>query len=252
MNPLELREKIIAHLQEYFEAKPYIVAYWLGGSDANNESDEYSDLDLFFCVKDWQEERVLYEAQKVLAILWPLDYVENIEYKNKKASQNFHIAWMPESLLVEVFVLSASEWMQFIRNHPAFKPKVLFDKENIITFRELDGVDLERKILAQLAEQKNLMMESGRAIKYVQRNEYIEATNYYMKYVFLPLVSVLRIKHTPLLHDWLRIHISRHFPKDVVEWLNKLMQFTSGEDILRNIPLAREWFWRVVQELEDK
>jgi hypothetical protein len=142
--------------------------------------------------------------------------------------------------------------MQFIRNHPAFKPKILFDKENIITFCEPDSVDLQNKILAQLTEQKNLMMESGRAIKYIQRNEYIEAMNYYIKYVFLPLVSVLRIKHTPLLHDWLRIHISRHFPKDVVERLNSLMQFTSGEDILRNIPLVREWFWEVVQELERK
>ena len=117
--------------------------------------------------------------------------------------------------------------MQFTYDHPAFKPKVVFDKVNVITFRELDTVDLKRKILIQLAEQKNLMMESGRAIKYIQRQEYIEATNYYIKYVFLPLVSVLRIKHTPLLHDWLRIHISRHFPKDIVVRLDNLMCFAS-------------------------
>lgn len=94
------------------------------------------------------------------------------------------------------------------------------------------------------------MAESSRAIKYIQRNNYIEATNYYIKYVYLPLVSVLRIKHTPLLHDWLRIHISRHFPKDVVLRLEDLMKFQSGEDIMRNIIVAREWFGEVVGELE--
>ena len=69
MNPLELREKIITHLRNHFEPKSYILAYWLGGSDANNESDEYSDLDLFFCVQDGQEEFVLNEAQKSLSDL---------------------------------------------------------------------------------------------------------------------------------------------------------------------------------------
>ncbi len=75
------------------------------------------------------------------------------------------------------------------------------------------------------------MSESSRALKYIQRGEYIEATNYYIKYVYLPLVSVLRIKYTPLLHDWLRIHISRHFPQDVALRLEDLMRFNSLEDL---------------------
>ncbi len=56
MDVFQLRELIITRLQEYFEPKSYILAYWLGGSDANDESDEYSDIDCFFCVKDGQEE----------------------------------------------------------------------------------------------------------------------------------------------------------------------------------------------------
>lgn len=246
----QLREKIILLLQNYFEPKPHIHAYWLWGSDANNESDEYSDLDLFFCVEDGQESDFLSEAQELLTTIWPLDYIENTEFRDKKTGKIFHIKGTPESLLIEVYSLPQSKWMQFIEWHPAFKPKIIFDKGRVITFQPLDEVTLTKNIQAQLAEQKNLMNESGRAIKYIQRNEYIEATNYYIKYVFLPLVSILRIKHTPLLHDWLRIHISHHFPKDVIIKLEGLMHFWSLEDLQKNISKAREWFWEVVKDLE--
>lgn len=59
MNTLKLREKIITLLRENFEQKSHVLAFWLGGSDANDESDEYSDLDLIFCVQDGQEESFL-------------------------------------------------------------------------------------------------------------------------------------------------------------------------------------------------
>ncbi len=69
MNPLQTRQKIISLLAEYFEPKPHVLAYWLGGSDANSESDEYSDLDIFLCVKDGEEKSVLAEAQNILETL---------------------------------------------------------------------------------------------------------------------------------------------------------------------------------------
>lgn len=69
MNTFKSRQDIITLLQTHFFPKPYILAYWLGGSDANNETNEYSDLDCFFCVQDGVEEVVLKEAQQLLTTL---------------------------------------------------------------------------------------------------------------------------------------------------------------------------------------
>ncbi len=250
MDILELRQKIILHLQDYSESDPHVFAYWIGGSDANNESDIYSDLDLCFCVQDGKEDIFLKNTQKRLEILWVLDYVENIDYHEKKMGQTFHISGTPESLLIEIIIVLKSQWMLFTRWHPAFKPKIIFDRAWVITFKEADEIELWKKIQWYLTEQRNLMMESDRASKYARRKEYIETTNYYIKYVFLPLVAVLRVKYTPELYDWLRIHISRHFPQSVVDRLNFLMQFTNCEDILEKIPQARDWFSEIVSELD--
>lgn len=69
MNTSKSRQDIINLLQTHFFPKPHILAYWLGGSDANNETDEYSDIDCFFSVQDGTEEQVLSEARELLASL---------------------------------------------------------------------------------------------------------------------------------------------------------------------------------------
>lgn len=44
------REHIISYLRNHFFGISTIQACWLGGSDANDESDEFSDIDIYLSV----------------------------------------------------------------------------------------------------------------------------------------------------------------------------------------------------------
>lgn len=87
--------------------------------------------------------------------------------------------------------------MMFEEWHPAFKPKILFDKENIIQFKPFKESELQKQTERLLIKQKDLVAWYGRRDVYIRRNNYIEATNYYIKFTFMSLVEVLRIKYTP-------------------------------------------------------
>ena len=243
------REDIIWSLRDYFFGVPYVWACWLGWSDANNESDDFSDIDMYFSVWDENIESFFPEVVDRLTKLWRLDYISEIITEGNQTGQLYHIAGTSDNLLIEAWCIPQSHGMMFEEWHPAFKPKILFDKENIIQFKPFQEAELQKQTERLLIKQKDLVAWYGRRNVYIRRNNYIEATNYYIKFTFMPLVEVLRIKYTPRLLGWWRIHISRHFPQDIVVQLEQLMQFQSVQDIEKNMKIAQEWFWSVVKEI---
>ena len=246
------REDIIWSLKDYFFGISFIWACWLGWSDANNESDDFSDIDMYFSVWDENIESFFPEVVDRLTKLWRLDYISEIITEGNQTGQLYHIAGTSDNLLIEIWCIPQSHGMMFEEWHPAFKPKILFDKENIIQFKPFQEAELQKQTERLLIKQKDLVAWYGRRDVYIRRNNYIEATNYYIKFTFMPLVEVLRIKYTPRLLGWWRIHISRHFPQDIVVQLEQLMQFQSVQDIEKNMKIAQEWFWNVVEEIEAK
>lgn len=244
------RNDIIWSLKDHFLGVSYVWACWLAWSDANSESDDFSDIDLYFIVSDEYIEIFFLAVTNILIKFWVLDYTSEIITEGNQTGQLYHLAGTSDNLLIEVWCIPQSHGMMFEEGHPAFKPKILFDKENIIQFKPFQEAELQKQTKQFLIKQKDLVAWYGRRDAYIQRNNYIEATNYYMKFTFMPLVEVLRIKYTPKLLGWWRIHISKHFPQDVVGRLEHLMQFQSVQDIEENMKIAQEWFWNVVEEIE--
>lgn len=244
------REDVIESLRNYFFDTSSVWACWLGWSDANNESDDFSDIDMYFSAQDENILHIFPLVADVLTNLWRIDYISEILTKGNQIGQLYHIAGTPDNLLIEVWCIPQSHGMIFEDWHPAFKPKILFDKENIIQFQPFQESELQKQTEQLLIKQKDLVAWYGRRDAYIRRNNYIEATNYYIKFTFMPLVEVLRIKHTPRLLGWWRIHISRHFPQDIVVQIEQLMKFQSVQDIERNMRIAQEWFWSLVEEIE--
>jgi hypothetical protein len=129
---------------------------------------------------------------------------------------------------------------------------VLFDKDNIIQYKNVDNIELSQKILKHIKIQKDLVWQSERIQTYINRNNYIEATNYYIKFMYLPLVGILRVKYTPRLYNWWRIHISRHFSPEIVMKLEDLMKLNSIQDIEGNLEKSRRWFIELIAEIESE
>lgn len=245
-----LRQEIIKKISNYFFDKSYIQACWLGGSDANNESDIYSDIDLFLCVDDLEIYNVFNEVLKVLLSIWKIDFESDIKDEWNQKIKFYHIAWTPESLIIDIWLIKKSERIIFEENHPFFKPKIIFDKENIIKFQQINKEELLIKIKDFINEQKDLIWQSVRLKTYINRWNYIEATNYYIKFVYLPLIWLLRVKYTPYLYNWGRIHISRHFPSDVIDKLENLMKIQSLDDLDSNLDICKNWFWEILKEID--
>lgn len=248
----KLRQEIISCLKDYFIKKDYVCAGWLGWSDANNENDDYSDIDFFVCVDDNKINSIFEETRILLQEIGLLDYISAISDNWNKKWQTYHIVWTPASLHIEIWVIKKSVWMTFEEWHPAFKPKIIFDKENIIKFEPINKEKYIKWIQESLQEQKDLMGQYARVEKYIQRGNYIETTNYFIRFIFMPLVEVLRIYHTPLLYDWWRIHISRHLPKDIIVELEQLMKFNSLEDLDNNLKIGQKWFRETIDKIENK
>ncbi len=55
----EIRERIIREISENLNNKTCVHACWLGESDANNEVDSFSDIDLFLCVDDYKIDEII-------------------------------------------------------------------------------------------------------------------------------------------------------------------------------------------------
>jgi len=248
----KLRQSIIKKLSDYFYKKSYISTCWLWGSDANNENDEYSDIDLFFCVDDYKFDEIFIEIKNTLLKIWELDFESDIQIEWKQLIKFFHINWTPESLIIDIWIIKKSDWIIFENWHPYFKPKVLFDKNNIIKFKDINEKELIIKIEKFIKIQKDLVLQSSRIKTYINRRNYIEATNYYIRFMYLPLISILRLKYTPYLYNWWRIHISRHFPIDTLEILEKLMKFNSISDIENNLNISRKLFLEIEWEIKKE
>jgi hypothetical protein len=248
----EQRQFIITYLSDFYKKEPGIQACWLGWSDANGESDEYSDIDMFLCSDDDKQNYILEQTNNILTDIWSLDYVSNIDYDWNKIWQTFHFKDTPENLLIEIWILKKSNWMIFEDSHPYFKPKIIFDKDTVIKYIPLDSVSLVKSIWESLKTQIDLVGQSSRVKKYIDRENYIESTNYYIRFMFMPLLEVLRIKYTPIVYNWWRIHISRHLPKEIVQRLEKLMEFRSLKDVENNLNSARIWFNETIEDIESK
>lgn len=247
-----LRQSIIIKLSNFFYNKSYVIACWLGWSDANNESDEYSDIDLFFCVDDYKIDEIFIEIKDILLKIWELDFDSDIKIEWKQLIKFFHINWTPESLIIDIWIIKKSDWMIFENWHLYFKPKVLFDKDNIIKFKNINEKELIIEIEKFIKTQKDLVWQSSRIKTYINRWNYIEATNYYIKFMFLPLIGLLRVKYTPYLYNWWRIHISSHFPIDILEKLENLMKFNSISDIENNLNISRKLFLEIEWEVKKE
>ena len=129
--------------------------------------------------------------------------------------------------------------------------KVIFDKANIIKYTKQDLTKYSNWNRTRLDEAKYRRTQHMRAEKYVRRGQYLEAYAYYHRYVFEPLVDLLRLTYTPVYADWYLVHISQHIPQNERERLEYFAQVGSLSDIDERIPLAGQWFDELVVKLEQ-
>ncbi len=249
------RDEIIKAVYDEFINNEKVHAYWLDGSDGREKVDEYSDIDIVLDVSDGHEEEIFKLTEARLSTLGDLDLNYQEDHGHDKLKQKvYHLKNSSKYLLIDFCIQSHSR----DKDEAAYSiddsieiPKVLFDKKNVVTFKEFDKTQIRTDILDNIKEFKSRYKQVSRVEKYIKREQYLEASMYYGKYLAAPIVELMRMKYTPKYHYLHLIHASEHLPKEEVEILNRLYKYSSLKDLSDNIKYAKEIFNDLVLEVED-
>ena len=245
------RELIVERLRVGLEPLSYVNAMWLEGADANGHVDRYSDLDIYIDVLDQFEEQSIQDVERLLASISEVDYKHVIRHRHPKLRQRiYHLKGTDEYLAIDFMWQLHSrpkEECVYIRGNTIEAALVIFDKVGIIRYKDPDERDYAAENIACLEECEYRYTQHARVLKYVRRGLYLEAYAYYNKYVLEPLITVLRLIHTPYHADYYLVHISQHIPEQELKKLEFFAKISSLKDIEQRVPLAQEWLRELVE-----
>lgn len=211
------------------------------GADGLNQVDEYSDLDIWFDVEDSKRDSFIQELVEELSKIGRIDSamtkVSDVIYQS-----NIHLENTSEYLTLDLAAQKDSRDRDdtcFIKGSIIELPKIIFDRKNVISFKDPDKLDKEL-LNKVFEEKKNRILQYSRVTKYIKRNQYLECFMEYDKQILKPIVTIARIIYTPDLYDYELCHISRHMPIEIVKKIEVLHKISSFDDIEKNIKLALE------------
>jgi len=235
------RDFIIKFIKEYAISKEYVYAMWLEGADGLNKVDEYSDIDIWFDVEDSKRDSFIEELIGKLSELGKID--SRMDKTTTEIYQsNIHLENTSEFLTIDLAAQNDSRNKDatcFTKGSITEVPLVIFDRKNIISFKEKDLID-KNMLKRVYEEKKNRILQYSRVTKYIKRKQYLECFMEYDKQIVKPIITIARIIYTPEIYDYELCHISRHLPKDIVEKIEQLYKVSSFKDIEKNINLSLE------------
>lgn len=247
-----MRNRIITLLKTELQKQPHIHACWLEGSDGLNQVDAYSDLDVVLDVDDHAVDGVYQTLEKLLKEIAPLDMSIESQVGHPKIRTHFyHLEGTSEYLILDISIQChsrAPEESHFYVDDKVEVPLVLFDKSNIIQYKQRDMSLMKQELKDHIANLEGFYQQHARVIKYIRRGHFLEAQLYFNKYVASPITDLYRIIHIPEYYDLFLIHISDHLPEYAVLNLEQLHQNNSLASLEANIKLARQLYPELLKE----
>jgi hypothetical protein len=237
------RTHIISALHRALEPLDFVLALWLEGADATGTVDEWSDIDVWLGVRDGAEASAFEAIDAALGEVGALDLNLEMQLTNAPFRQRaYHLRDTPDYLFIDVCVQPHSRDFAFVRGHDTEKPLVLFDKANVIRYRDVPSEESERDIAERLVRIDSWFAQRARITPRLRRGHFLEALAYYRRFVLDPLVELLRLQHAPHKPDFGLKHIEHDLPPDVVRQLESLHRVSSCDDIAARVSDAAALF----------
>lgn len=243
------REDIINRLNDRFINDDTVYAFWLEGADAIGTIDSYSDLDIWFDIKDDFEDLFIKQLKNALSNISSIDFFYEKGHLHPKIRQLFfHLEETSDFLIIDLCIQSHSRKIEFTIENKDEEVKVIFDKANVIKYRHLNMSAFKIKLSNRIEElSKTYKFFSIWVIKEIKRGNYLEAFNYYHTYILNPLVELCRIKNQPTKKDYRLKHIKRDLPIDLVEELENLYKISSLKEIEQKTKEAILFFKKIME-----
>ena len=249
------REHVVRVLREALEPRDFVGAMWEAGAAAIGRVDEWSDMDLLVLVEDAHVEEVFDVAAAALERLSPIELSFRFpEPAWHGHSQTFYrLRDASEFLLVDFVVMKRGGTSdRFLQPEIHGTPVVYFDKWGEVMWEPLEPAALAEKLRGRRETMTSLFRLFLPFVeKELKRGNDVEALSYYHSVVLRPLVELLRIKHTPLRHNFFARYVYYELPRDVVERLERLFFVARAGELRGKCQEAARWFSELLNDLGD-
>ena len=220
------RQTIIDALHRALETQDWARAAWLGGSDATDRTDEWSDVDLVAIVEDDHAEESFTLVRATLESLSPVDHVFRMpEPTFHGHSQEFYrLRDADPCHMIDYVAMRLSKEDRLLEPERHGKPYVLFDRDGLLKPAPLDRAALYASMAARLEEMRALFpLFQNLSTKAVYRNHPAEAVVRYQQMTLKPLIDLLRMRHCPDRWDFGFRYLDRDLPGPVRQEFESLL-----------------------------
>ena len=236
-NRLMLLDCLVKNAQTW----PFCLALWEGGAAANNRVDQFSDLDLIFCVEDDNVEESFRNIDFILSSVGKIKH----RYRLPEPTWNGHsqcyykIAEMPEYFFVDVVVIKKSASGKPLETERHGTPVVHFDKLNIVKNVSADTEEFRKKMRDRIeAIEASFPIYKAIVIKELYRQRSLDSLAFFRILVGF-YVELLGMKHRPFHYDFGLRYAHIEFPEEVQKDIVNFSYIINIEEIQKKLePLS--------------
>ena len=236
------RDELSGRIREATVDLPWLVAAWLGGSDATGRVDELSDVDLQLVVEDECVEDAFIAMEGMLERAGGVDHRWRVDEPtwHGHAQAVYRPRGAPAHLCLDLLVIrrSAEDW--FVDRARHGDALVLIDRDGRLATREPGRERLaERRqaLLAHHARSLPVVMET--VAKSIHRGNLVEAVIGYHQRVLVPLIDLVRCEHCPDRFDFGPRYLDRDLPESEQRMLEELAASSGPDELSSSFRRAR-------------
>lgn len=223
---LSLLDALIKNAQTW----SFCLAAWEGGAASNNRVDQFSDLDLVFCVEDDAVEESFRRVDSVLGAIGKIEH----RYRVPEPTWNGHsqcyyrMAGMPDYFFVDAVVVKKSSANKPLEKERHGLPVVHFDKTGIVKPVSADTDEFRKRVRDRIeAIESSFPIYKSIVIKELLRKRALDSLAFYRILVGF-YVELLGVKHRPFHYDFGLRYAHIEFPLEVQ---NEISSFSYVVDI---------------------
>jgi len=248
------RSEILAVACAALESEQWVRAAWLGGSDATDRTDRYSDIDLVAVVEDEHVEEALTLVRDKLEELAPIEHALRVpEPAWHGLSQVFwqlHGADPNHFLDFVVMKCSTPAERRLLEPERHGEALVLFDRDGWIVPVEFDREAHHERIAQRLPKlAATFALFQPLVTRAVARGHAADAMGSFLQFTVRPLVELLRIRQCPDRFDFGLRYLDRDLAAEDRAWVERVIFPRDIDELLEFQRAAAERFEREFEAL---
>ena len=248
-------DDVLAWLRRRGETDEDVRAVFVGGSAVTGGYDDHSDVDVEVLVTPGEAvaayERLLADAERALGV----DHVWHVPANAWPDGRQGFLHLQPDpgrldrpTRIIDLHVSDLADHHRQVDVRRHGTPYVVHDPDGLV---ELVPDD-EDRLAAERAEQLEQISTRRQTARWlvnraIARGDVAEATMFHLQFAVVPLVRLLRIKHTPARHDFGLRYLRADLPGEVCDRLEPLLP---GPDLQARADAAFAWQDELAAELD--